>query len=141
MDSLPVAVLALASVLRPSGVPAVALKDALSDEYDVLTPDLPLHPHDALAFVLKLYEEHNPVLLVGNSCGSFYAQMASALWNVPALLSNPYFMMTEFLEPRKGEHQYKSLRADGRQDFVIDDELIDELDSLQSIQFNKISVA
>ena len=122
-------------------IPALALKEALSDEYDVLTPDLPLHPHDALAFVLKLCEEHNPVLLVGNSCGSFYAQMASALFNVPALLSNPYFMMTEFLEPRKGEHQYKSNRADGKQDFVIDDALIDEFDGLQSIQFNKISTA
>lgn len=47
--------------------------------------------------------------------------------------------MTEFLNERKGEHQYKSPRADGKQDFVIDDNLIEEFEGLQSIQFNKRS--
>lgn len=124
-----------------SCIPAVALKKAFEGKYNVLTPDLPLHPHDALAFVLKLCEEYNPVLLVGNSCGAFYAQMASALWNVPALLSNPYFIMSDFLKQRIGTHQYKSPRADGKQDFVIDDALIDEFEGLQMIQFNKHSEA
>lgn len=124
-----------------SCIPAVALKKAFEGEYNVLTPDLPLHPHDALAFVLKLCEEYNPVLLVGNSCGAFYAQMASALWNVPALLSNPYFIMSDFLKPRIGMHQYKSSRADGKQNFVIDDALIEEYEGLQMIQFNKHSEA
>lgn len=124
-----------------SCIPAVALKKAFEGEYNVLTPDLPLHPHDALAFVLKLCEEYNPVLLVGNSCGAFYAQMASVLWNVPALLSNPYFIMSDFLKPRTGTHQYKSPRVDGKQGFVIDDALVEEFEGLQMIQFNKHSEA
>lgn len=117
--------------------PAIALKEALKGEYNVLCPDLPLHPHDALAYILNLCDEYNPVLIVGNSCGAFYAQMASALWNVPALLCNPYFIMTDFLKERKGEHHYKSPRADGRQDFAIDYKLIEEFEGLQSVQFNK----
>lgn len=124
-----------------SCIPARALKDVFLGKYNVLTPDLPIQPHDALAYVLKLCQVHNPDLLVGNSCGAFYAQMASALWGVPALLSNPYFLMTEFLKERKGKHEYKSLRMDGKQEFVIDDRLIDEFDGLQSIQFNKHSEA
>ena len=124
-----------------SCVPATALKEAFEGKYNVLTPDLPLHPHDALTYVLKLCEVYDPVLLVGNSCGAFYAQMVSALWNVPALLSNPYFLMTDFLRERKGEHQYKSPRADGKQNFFIDEELIEEFDGLQSVQFNKHSKA
>lgn len=120
-----------------SCVPAVALKEELKGEYNVLTPDLPLHPHDALAYVLKLCEVYKPAFLVGNSCGAFYAQMAAALWNVPALLSNPYFLMTEFLKERVGVHHYKSPRADGKQDFVIDKNLIDEFEGMQSIQFRK----
>lgn len=124
-----------------SCVPAIALKEAFEGEYNVLNPDLPLHPHDALAYVLKLCDMYDPVLLVGNSCGSLYAQMASALWGVPVLLSNPYFMMTEFLKERKGKHQYKSLRVDGRQDFIIDDILIEEFEGLQTMQFNRHSKA
>jgi len=124
-----------------SCVPAMALKEAFEGKYDVLAPDLPLHPHDALAFVAELCEVHKPDLIVGNSCGAFYAQMASALMDVPALLSNPYFIMTDFLKERKGSHQYKSPRADGKQEFVIDDHLIDEFERLQSMQFNKISKA
>lgn len=124
-----------------SCVPAAALKEAFKGEYKLLSPDLPLHPHDALAYILKLCEEYKPVLLVGNSCGAFYAQMASSLWGVPALLSNPYFIMSDFLKERKGAGQYKSSRVDGKQDFVIDDRLIEEFEALQTVQFNKHSEA
>ena len=117
--------------------PAKALKEALGEKYNVLTPDLPLHPDEALTSVLNLCEEHQPSLLIGNSCGSFYAQIASSLMNVPALLSNPYFKMTDFLKERVGEHQYKSPRADGRQNFTIDEKLIQEFEELQEIQFSK----
>ena len=34
--------------------------------------------------------------LLGNSCGSFLAQMLAPVVGIPALLGNPYFMMTEF---------------------------------------------
>ena len=34
--------------------------------------------------------------------------------------------MTEFLRPRIGAHQYKSPRKDGKQDFIIDEQLIAE---------------
>ena len=124
-----------------SCIPAVALKKAFESEYNVLTPDLPLHPHDALAYILKLCEEYSPVLLVGNSCGAFYAQMASALWNVPALLSNPYFIMSDFIKQRKGLQHYKSERRDGRQDFIIDDRLIEEFKGLEHMQFKQRSGA
>lgn len=120
-----------------SCIPAKSLKEALEGEYNVLTPDLPLHPHDALHYIQKLCDEYKPMLLVGNSCGAFYAQIVSATRNVPALLSNPYFIMTDFLKDRKGKHQYKSPRADGKQEFVIDDELIEEFENLQSEQFKK----
>lgn len=124
-----------------SCIPAVALKSAFAGECNVLTPDLPLRPNEALAYILRLCEQYDPILIVGNSCGAFYAQMVSAQWNVPALLSNPFFMMTEFLKQRKGEHQYKSPRADGKQNFVVDDNLIKEFEGLQSMQFSKCSEA
>ena len=116
-------------------VPAKAIRDAFKGKAIVLTPDLPLHPKKALAFIRSLCDSEQPDILVGNSCGSFYAQMIAPIIGVPALLGNPHFKMTEFLQPRIGAHQYKSLRADGNQDFIIDEALIREFAELEAQQF------
>lgn len=117
-------------------VPAKALREAFDGKAVVLTPDLPLHPKEALAFIRHLCDREQPDILVGNSCGSFYAQVIAPVIGIPALLGNPYFKMTEFLQPRIGAQQYKSPRADGNQNFVIDEALISEFAELESQQFN-----
>ena len=117
-------------------VPAVALREAFEGEADVITPDLPMHPKEAVKFIRGLIDSEKPGLLIGNSCGSFYAQIVASVVGVPALLGNPHFQMTEFLKQRIGEHQYKSARKDGNQNFVIDETLIEEFAELEAIQFN-----
>ena len=117
-------------------VPAQALRESFMGRAEVLTPDLPMHPKEALRFIRELIEREKPDLLIGNSCGSFYAQMLAPVAGIPALLGNPHFQMTEFLKPRIGAHQYKSPRKDGNQDFIIDEALIEEFAELEAIQFN-----
>lgn len=117
-------------------IPALALRDALENRVKVLTPDLPQHPKEALELIRTICDKEKPDLLVGNSCGSFYAQMLAPIVGVPALLGNPHFRMTEFLKQRIGEHEYKSLRSDGNQKFVIDEALIQEFAEMEAIQFN-----
>ena len=34
---------------------------AFEGKYNVITPDLPLHPYDALSYILKLCEVHKPI--------------------------------------------------------------------------------
>lgn len=119
-----------------SCVPAKALREGLERKVVVLTPDLPQHPDDALHFIRSVIETEKPDLLVGNSCGSFYAQMLASSFRLPALLGNPYFEMSKFLKERIGVHQYKSPRSDGRQNFVIDDMLISEFAKLERNQFD-----
>ena len=121
-------------------VPAVALREAFAGRAEVLTPDLPMHPKEAIEFIRGLIEREKPDLLVGNSCGSFYAQMVAPILGVPALLGNPHFKMTEFLKQRVGEHQYKSPRKDGKQNFVIDEALIEEFAEMEAIQFRSAPV-
>lgn len=116
-------------------VPAVALREAFDGRTVVLTPDLPLHPKEALAFIRDLCDREKPDVIVGNSCGSFYAQMIAPVIGIPALLGNPHFKMTEFLKPRIGAQRYKSPRANGNQDFIIDEALINEFAELESQQF------
>ena len=117
-------------------VPAMALRDAFAEKVQVLTSDLPLHPREAMNLIKDICEREKPDLIVGNSCGSFYAQMLAPIVGVPALLGNPHFLMTEFLKQRIGEHEYKSPRKDGNQKFVIDEALIQEFAELEDTQFN-----
>ena len=122
-----------------SCIPAIALHEAFEGRVRVITPDLPIHPKEALTFVQQLCDKEKPDLLVGNSNGSFLAQIIAPIVGIPALLGNPHLEMTEFLKPRIGEHQYKSPRMDGKQDFVIDGALISEFEELQKDQFKNVS--
>ena len=116
-------------------VPAVALREAFAGRAEVIAPDLPMHPQAALRFIRELIESEQPDILVGNSCGAFYAQMLAPVVGIPALLGNPHFRMSEFLRQRIGEHQYKSPRKDGIQNFVIDGALVDEFAAIEARQF------
>jgi predicted esterase YcpF (UPF0227 family) len=117
-------------------VPAVALREAFEGRAEVLTPDLPIHPNMALELIRNICDREHPDLLVGNSCGSFYAQMLAPIVGIPALLGNPHFQMTAFLGERIGTHEYKSPRKDGNQHFVIDEPLIQEFAKLEATQFH-----
>ena len=115
-------------------VPAMALREAFVGRAEVITPDLPMHPKEAVLFIRELIDREQPDLLIGNSCGAFYAQMVAPVVGIPALLGNPHFRMTEFLRQRIGEHQYKSPRKNGN--FVIDETLIEEFAEMEAIQFD-----
>ena len=117
-------------------VPAQALRESFKGRAEVLTPDLPIHPKEALRVIRELTDREKPDLLIGNSCGSFYAQMVAPVAGIPALLGNPHFQMTEFLKQRIGEHQYKSPRKDGNQNFIIGESLIEEFAELEAKQFD-----
>ena len=73
------------------------VKEALEGRAEVLTPDLPMHPQEAINFIRDLIDREKPDILVGNSCGSFFAQMIAPIVGLPALLGNPHFKMTDFL--------------------------------------------
>ena len=122
-------------------VPALALREAFEGRAEVLTPDLPLHPQEAIRLIRELIDREKPRLLVGNSCGAFYAQLVAPVVGLPALLGNPHFQMTEFLKTRIGTHQYKSPRQDGNQQFFIDEPLIREFAELEAVQFAHCSPA
>lgn len=115
---------------------AMALKDALEGEVEVLTPDLPLHPLEALAYVRELCIQKHPDMLVGNSNGAFLAQMLATELQIPALLGNPHLKMSEFVRARIGQNRYKSPRMDGKQEFTIEPSLADEFAELEAHQWD-----
>lgn len=117
-------------------IPALVLQEVFEGRAQVAAPDLPKHPREALTQIRDIIDREQPDLLVGNSCGSFYAQMLAPVAGIPALLGNPHFRMTEFLRQRIGAHEYKSPRADGKQRFTIDEALIDEFAEMEAVQFD-----
>ena len=115
---------------------AHTLKESLQNDVEVVSPDLPLHPAEALELVRHLCAAEQPDLIVGSSCGAFYAQQVVRTEGIPALLINPFFMMSEFLEPRVGTHAYKCKRVDGNQKLEITPELIEEYRQMELHQFD-----
>ncbi len=70
---------------------ARALKEAFEGTVVVLTPDLPLHPKEALNEIRSIIDREQPDLLLGNSCGSFLAQMLAPVVAVQFDHCNPYY--------------------------------------------------
>lgn len=120
---------------------AIALKEALKEDVAVLTPDLPLHPTQALAFVREICKLEQPDILIGNSNGAFLAQMIATEMQIPALLGNPHLKMSDFVSARIGENRYKSPRMDVKQDFVIEQTLIDEFKDLEAHQWDNLTLS
>lgn len=115
---------------------AETLKTELAGVAEIVAPDLPLHPFEAMDMLRDLCDGTRFDLIVGSSCGSFYGQQLVRPTGVPAILVSPFFRMTEFLAPRIGVHQYKSPRADGRQQFEVTEELVAEFAEMERHQFD-----
>lgn len=119
---------------------ACEIADTLRKELDgiaeVVAPDIPLHPYEAMDVLQDLCGEQQFDLIVGSSCGSFYGQQLVRFTTLPAILVSPFLNMTEFLEPRIGIHEYKSPRKDGQQQFEITPELIAEFAGMEAHQFD-----
>lgn len=115
---------------------AETLKSEMAGIAEIVSPDIPLRPFEAMDMLQDICESERFDLIVGSSCGSFYGQQLVRLTGVPALLVSPFFKMTEFLEPRIGIHQYKSRRIDGQQQFEITEELVREFAEMEEHQFD-----
>lgn len=115
---------------------ANTLKVEMNGVAEIMAPDLPLHPGEAMDMLQDLCCVQQFDLIVGSSCGSFYGQQLVRLTGIPAILVSPFLKMTEFLEPRKGWQEYKSPRADRQQRFEVTQELIEEFAELQRHQFD-----
>ena len=115
---------------------ATTLRSEFEYSAEVVSPDLPLNPHVAMDMLLELCDSEVFDIIVGSSCGAFYAQQLVRLTGLPAILISPFFMMSEFLKPRIGIHDYKSPRKDGVGKFEITPELISSFEDMERHQFD-----
>lgn len=100
---------------------------------EVIAPDVPIEPGDALNLLKGICRDERPDLIVGLSLGGFWAQK---LRGYRKILVNPDFHISRLLRTMTGEREYLSPRRDGALTFTVTDALCDEYARLESVEFD-----
>ena len=103
----------------------------------VLSPDVPVEPLRAIAFLHDYVQEHNPDLIVATSMGAMYAEQ---LHGIRRILVNPSFHMARLLTFRgMGRQEFRNKREDGAKDFKVDKQMIAEFKEVEKLSFQGIT--
>ena len=103
----------------------------------VLSPDVPVEPLRAIAFLHDYVQEHNPDLIIATSMGAMYAEQ---LRGIKRILVNPSFHMAKLLTFRgMGRQEFRNKREDGAKDFKVDKQMIAEFKEVEKQSFQGIT--
>ena len=103
----------------------------------VLSPDVPVEPLRAIAFLRDYVAEHQPNLIVATSMGAMYAEQ---LRGIKRILVNPSFHMAKLLTFRgMGRQEFRNKREDGAKDFKVDKQMIAEFKEVEKHSFQGIT--
>lgn len=92
---------------------------------EVIAPDLPVHPAEALEMLHHTCEEVKPDLIIGTSMGGMYAEQ---LTGFDRILVNPAFQMgdTMLKHGMVGKNTFLNPRQDGVQEFIVTKAMVEE---------------
>lgn len=102
---------------------------------EVIAPDVPIDPSEALALLEGICRDEDPDLVVGLSLGGFWAQK---LRGRRKILVNPDFHPSRLLRSKLGVMEYLSPRRDGATSFTITEEICRGYEALENIEFKGI---
>lgn len=107
-------------------------------ETDVIAPDLPLHPEEALELLEGTCEREHPDLIIGTSMGGMYAEM---LYGYDRILVNPAFQMgdTMLKHGMLGKNTFLNPRQDGIQEFIVTKSLVEEYKQITARCFSGVT--
>ena len=101
--------------------------------WQVIAPDLPVDPFEAMELLRGIVEREKPEIVIGTSMGGMYTQQ---LWGVPRVVVNPSFEMSRsLLFGKMGRNKYTSKRADGATEFRIDKAVVERFKQMERGQF------
>lgn|SRR5574344_161373 len=107
------------------------------NEDEIIAPDIPVDPVEALPYLKELCEKEQPDLIIGTSMGGMYAQQMRAFRRI---LVNPAFTMSSMSKVlRTGEYQFFSGRYDHAKTFRITKEIIQHHNQMERQQFKNIT--
>lgn len=118
-----------------SGTVEILRRELPNDE--IVAPDIPVDPVDALPYLKQLCADENPDLVIGTSMGGMYAQQ---MRKYRRILVNPAFNMSTMSKGLKtGEHKFYNGRYDGTKTFKITKDIIQHYNLMERQQFKNIS--
>lgn len=103
---------------------------------NVLAPDLPIEPFEALSMLRELCSKEQPDVVIGTSMGGMFAQQ---LHGYRKILVNPAFHVSSFMRKNIGIHPFFNARVDGVDSYEVTSELSDQYELLESTQFAGIT--
>ena len=123
--------------LASSGAYKLAEMLRINLKADVVAPDVPIDPDEALALLRELHATEQPDLVVGLSWGGFLTQQ---LQGVKRAVINPDLHVSRLLRTMVGEVEYLSPRRDGAKTFTITPDLCDRYEALEANQLGQESI-
>ncbi len=112
------------------------LRNCLPDD-EVVAPDIPIDPVEALPYLQEYVKTENPDLIIGTSMGGMYAQQ---MRDYRRVLVNPAFNMSTMSKGLKtGEHKFYNGRYDGAKTFKITKDIIQHHNQMERQQFKGIT--
>lgn len=112
------------------------LRTLLTD-FEVIAPDIPVDPAEALPFLKELCVKEKPDIVIGTSMGGMYAQQMRGFNRICV---NPAFEMSKKSKMLTvGTHEFFKPRLDGETHFVITPEIIQHHAEMENHQFDNIT--
>ncbi|MBO5635005.1 MAG: hypothetical protein J5907_06275 [Bacteroidales bacterium] len=99
---------------------------------EVIAPDVPIEPAEALTMLKEICSEEKPDLIVGLSLGGFWAQK---LRGFRKFLVNPDLHPSKLLRSKIGVMEYLSPRQDGATSFEITEDICRGYEALEQNEF------
>ncbi len=104
---------------------------------EVIAPDIPVAPAEALPMLKELVETEQPDLVIGTSMGGMYAQQMHGHLRI---CFNPSFRISTMSKVlRTGEHQWLNGRKDSAKTFRVTADTIKHFNQMERKQFDGIT--
>jgi len=105
---------------------------------NVIAPDIPIHPEEAITLLREVSKKEQPSLIIGTSMGGMYAEQ---LRGFDRICVNPALEMGETMKAHgmTGTQQFQNPRKDGIQEFYVDKALIKEYRERSEHRFEQLT--
>ena len=105
---------------------------------EVIAPDLPISPQEAIDMLRNLCSTERPDLIIGTSMGGMYAEM---LYGYDRILVNPALQMGDTMKEHGmiGAQHFSNPRQDGIQDFIVTKALVKEYKEMTEQCFTSVT--
>jgi len=109
----------------------------LLPEWEVLAPDIPVDPAEALPFLRDFCKREQPDVIVGTSMGGMYAQQMRGFKRI---CINPAFDISTHQDIlREGTFEFFNPRKNGEKTFTITPDIIQHFAEMEAHQFDGIT--